>query len=209
MLERPSADNSDLVVALTISTDVRKRLLQGVEILDPLGADPVIDDLTTAASRYEGMTGSVVLAIFNECAQILRFGLRAHNADVQIERMQAEAFIKLAMCHSQREVFLLLRSYAASLVEHMLALVEKRERQTGARSAKVHPGELRKSDWTGKASASTWGSIRTYFSLVFKKETGEEFFGILDRRPCPRGQTTSPIRGKRSPTWRSRWVTAT
>ena len=179
VLERPSADNSDLVVALTISTDVRKRLLQGVEILDPSALTSVIDDLTTAASRYEGMTGKAVLAIFNECAQILRFGLRAHNAvDVQIERMQAEAFEKLAMCHSQREVFLLLRSYAASLVEHMLAL-RKSESAKPVREAQKFIQANFASPIGLESVSEHVGFNPTYFSLVFKKETGRNFLEYL------------------------------
>ncbi|MFT3849077.1 MAG: response regulator [Propionivibrio sp.] len=179
ILERPSADNSDFVVAQIVSADVRKRLLQSVEILDASAATSVIAGLSEAASKYEGMTGKAVLAIFDECMQILRFGLRAQNAvDAQIEALQSSALEKLGMCHSQREVFLLLGAYTSNLVEHVVAL-RRSESAKPVRDAQKFIQANFASPIGLESVSEQVGFNPTYFSLVFKKETGMNFLEYL------------------------------
>lgn len=179
ILERPSHDNSEIVVAQIISVDVRKRLLQGIEILDASALTLVIDGLAETASNYNGMSGKAVLAIFEECAQILRFGLRAQNAvDPQIEALQSAAFEELGMCHSQREAFLLLRRYTASLVDHVVAF-RKSEGAKPVRDAQKFIQANFASPIGLESVSERVGFNPTYFSLVFKKETGMNFLEYL------------------------------
>lgn len=179
VLERPVADNRDLVVAQIISADVRKRLLQGVEILDTAVLASAIDDLTGTASRYAGMTGKAVLAVFDECAEIVRFGLRAQSAvDAQVDAMQSATLEKLGMCHSQREVFQLLRTYAASLVGHVVAL-RKSESAKPVRDAQKFIQTNFASPIGLESVSEQVGFNPTYFSVVFKKETGMNFLEYL------------------------------
>lgn len=179
VLERPPEDNSERVVAQIITADVRKRLLQGIEILDASAVTTMIDGLAETASNYDGMSGKAVLAIFEECAQILRFGLRAQNAvDAQVEGLQSAAFEELGMCQSQREVFLLLRRHAGNLVDHVVAF----RRSESAKPVR----EAQRFIQTNFASpiglenvSERVGFNPTYFSLIFKKETGMNFLEYL------------------------------
>ncbi len=179
IIERPLADRSEVVVAQIISTEVRKRLLRAVEILDASELASAIDGIAWTASSYDGISGKAVLALFDECAQILRFGLKIQNAvDARVEGMQRGVFEKLGMCHSQKEVFPLLAEYGAALVEHVVAL-KKNESAKPVRDAQKYI-QLNFASPIGLESVSEQvGFNPTYFSLLFKKETGMNFLEYL------------------------------
>ena len=179
IVERPVGDNSEAVVAQIVSTDVRKRLLRAVEVLDASGLAAAIDGIAQAASGYDGMTGKAVLALFDECAQILLFGLKIQNtADARVEELQLAVFEKLGMCHSQREVFSLLADYASSLVAHVVALKKSEGAKPVREAQKFIHGNF--ANPIGLESVSELAGFNpTYFSLLFKKETGMNFLEYL------------------------------
>lgn len=179
IIEAPLADNSDLVVAQIVSGEVRKRLLRAVEILDASELAEIIDEVARAASTSEGISGRAVLALFEECSQIMRFGLKTQSAvDETVEAMQRSVFEKLDMCHSQKDVFILLAEYGSSLVAHVAAL-RKSESAKPVRDAQKFI-QSNFANPIGLESVSELAGFNpTYFSLLFKKETGMNFLEYL------------------------------
>lgn len=179
VIERPVADNCDVVVAKVLSAEVRKRLLQGIEILDGPAVVAAIDDLCSATSAIEGLTGKAIQAVFEECAQILDFGLKARNGlDSHVEALQAATNERLGMCFSQREVFLLLRSFASDVIAHVAA----RKQSEGAKPVREAQKLILANfvEPLGLESVSDQvGLSPTYFAAVFKKETGLTFLEYL------------------------------
>lgn len=179
IIEAPLADNSDLVVAQIVSGEVRKRLLRAVEILDASELSEIIDEVARAASASEGISGKAVLALFEECSQTMRFGLKNQSAvDETVEAMQRSVFEKLDMCHSQKDVFILLAEYGSSLVAHVASL-KKSESAKPVRDAQKFI-QTNFANPIGLESVSELAGFNpTYFSLLFKKETGMNFLEYL------------------------------
>lgn len=179
VLERPTADNCDIVVAKAFSSETRKRLLQSIEILDVPGVVAAIDEIARGASAIEGVTGKAIMAVFEECAQLLGFGLKARNAvDSHVDALQVATMEKLGMCNTQREVFLLLRTF----VSDVIAYVAESKRNEGARPVRDAQRLIQASfaEPLGLESISERiGLSPTYFSAVFKKETGFTFLEYL------------------------------
>lgn len=179
IIERPVPDNSEAVVAGIISPDVRKRLMQAVEILDVGELTRAISGIAQTASGFAGITGKAVLALFGECDQILQFGLKIQNAvDSRVEALRLDVFEKLGMCHSQDEVFLLLASYATSLVEYVAALKTSESAKPVREAQRFIQGNFANSIGLETVSELV-GFNPTYFSVLFKKETGMNFLEYL------------------------------
>lgn len=179
VIDRPVADNSEALVARIITTAVRKQLLQAIEILDAVVLAGVIDGISAAAAACDDITGKAVLALFEECSQILRFGLKAQSAsDAWIESQQPVVFEKLGMCSAQREVFLLLGHYAASLIEHVVSLKKSENAKPVRDAQKFIHANFAKAIGLETVSQQV-GFNPTYFSALFKKETGMNFLEYL------------------------------
>lgn len=179
VLERPVNDNSEIVTQVIVSTEARKRLLRAIEILDAERVRSEIEEIARAASVYDGITGRAVLALFDECYQILSFGLKTQNVlDAGIEEQQAIVFEKRGMCSSQNEIFALLSDYASRIVEHVVAL-KKSENAKPVRDAQRFI-QANFANLIGLESVSEHvGFNPTYFSVLFKKETGMNFLEYL------------------------------
>ncbi len=179
IIERLPEGSGDTLVAQLVTSDVRKRLLQAVEILDVSELTAAIDEIAQRASGCEGITGKAVLALFDECAQILRFGLKIQGVvDERVEGMQQAVSEKLSMCHSQRDVFHLLAEYSSNLVEHVAALKKSESARPIREAQKFIQNNFAKP--IGLESVSEQAGFNpTYFSLLFKKETGMNFLEYL------------------------------
>lgn len=179
VIDRSVADNRAPLVARVITTEVRKRLLAAVEVLDAQEVAAVVDNVRLEAERCDGLTGAAVLALFDECRQILRFGLKVQEAaDAWVEAQLPVIDERLAMCSAAREVFGLLRDYALSLIDHVVTL-KKSENARPVREAQklIH---ARFADPIGLEMVSQHvGFNPTYFSALFKKETGMNFLEYL------------------------------
>lgn len=179
IIERPIADNSDYLVSTIISADVRMRLLQAIEILDASEVVAVIDEIALAASGHAAITGKALLALFDECIQLLRFGFKIQSAvDTEIEALQQSTLEKLGMCHSQRDLFGLLEMYASSAIEHVVALRKSESAKPVREAQKYIQGNFAQAIGLDSVSEHV-GFNPTYFSLLFKKETGMNFLEYL------------------------------
>jgi two-component system response regulator YesN len=166
-------------VSRFVTAQVRNRLLTAVEILDGAEIATILADFERAAAADEGLTGKALEAICEELVQILRFGLKSQNAvDDWVERQEAEFMEKFAMCSSQKEVFLLLAAYAETLIGHVTAL-RKSESNKPVREAQKYIQANFAQPVSLESVSLRAGFNPTYFSLLFKKETGMNFLEYL------------------------------
>ena len=179
VIDRAVPENRAAIVARVIATDVRKRLLAGVEVLDAQEVAAVIESVRMEAERCDNLTGAAVLALFDECRQILRFGLKAQEAvDTWVEAQIPVIDDRLAMCSSVREVFVLLSDYALSLIDHVVTL-KKSENARPVREAQKYI-HAHFAEPIGLEAVSQWVDLNpTYFSALFKKEAGMNFLEYL------------------------------
>lgn len=173
------ADHTRAVVGQLLSADVRKRLLQNVEILDAGELAALLESLAQAALGNKAVDGRATLALFAECAQVLHFGLKSQNAiDAWVDRRIVATTDLLGMCSTQREVFQLLAAHAAALIGHIVEL-KKNENAKPIREAQRYIAAHYAEPIGLEAVSQRAGFNPTYFSLLFKKETGTTFLEYL------------------------------
>jgi len=179
IIDRTGGQESAELVRQMISAPVRSSLLKGVEILDDSEIRTVFDALAEQVAGNEAMTGKAIAALCEECVQILRFGLKSQNSvDEWVDEKQADFFEKFGMCNTQKDVFQLLGSYASSLITHVAAR-RKSENSKPIREAQKYIQENFGSAINLESISQKAGFNATYFSLLFKKETGMNFLEYL------------------------------
>ena len=176
--EAAAAGNDDLV-SRVFSPERRRRLLQGIEILDATAVFVVIDEIAQLAATQNDLRGEAVYALFDECCQALLFALKSQNAvDAWVDEQQRTAREQRAMCHAQRDVFALLARLATGAIEHVAALRQS-ESARPVRDAQKYIAAHYAQAIGLEAISQRAGFNPTYFSALFKKETGMNFIDYL------------------------------
>ncbi len=179
VIDRAGSQKTAEIVNQIITAKVRNMLLKGVEILDDSEIRTAFEDIASVAASHAGMTGKAIGALCEECIQVLRFGLKSQNAvDDWVEVQQADFFQKLDMCNGQKDVFQLLSSYASNLIAHVVAL-RKSENNKPVREIQKYIHAHFSSSISLESVSQRVGFNPTYFSLLFKKETGINFLEYL------------------------------
>lgn len=174
----PDPDVGD-VVTRVLNPGLRQRLLACVEIVDAGETCRVIGEVGDRVANDGAMSGRGVLAVADECLQILRFALKSQNAvDEPIEAMLADTEDKLGFCASRAEVFELLGERAGALVEHVAAR-RRRESNRPVREVQRYIQANYAAPVSLESVSQRAGFNPTYFSVLFKKETGLNFLEYL------------------------------
>jgi len=179
IIDRTSGQETVEIVRQIISAPVRASLLRAVEILDDAEVRGVFEAVADQVASHEGMTGKAIAALCEECVQILRFGLKSQNSvDDWAEEKQVDFFEKFGMCNAQKDVFQLLSAYASNLITHV-AERRKGENSKPIREVQKYIQENFRSAISLESVSQKAGFNATYFSLLFKKETGMNFLEYL------------------------------
>ena len=179
VIDRTGEPDSGEMLGRLVGSEVRKQLLKGVEILDVGPIHEALDRVAELAASLPGITGKALLAAGDECVQILRFGLKNQNAvDDWSEERQLDFFQKLEMCNCQKDVFLLLRTYADQLIGHVLTQ-RKSDNNKPVREAQKYINAHYAGAVSLESVSQQVGFNPTYFSQLFKKETGMNFLEYL------------------------------
>lgn len=179
IIDRVDGQGSGEIVRLIVSPAVRNDLLRAIEILDDAEVRQIFDTIADKVAGHEGMTGKAVIALCEECIQILHFGLKNQNpVDDWVHERQTDFFDKLGMCNTQKDVFQLLSAYATRLVSHV-AERRKSENSKPIREAQKYIQENFRSAISLESVSQKVGFNASYFSLLFKKETGMNFLEYL------------------------------
>lgn len=179
VIDRAGEQDSGEIVRQIVGADVRKQLLKGVEILDIAQIRGVLSGVAELTASLPGITGKALLAACDELVQILRFGLKSQNAvDDWSEERQGDFFQKLEMCNCQKDVFLLLGVYADQLIGHVLTQ-RKSDNNKPVREAQKYINAHYAGAVSLESISQLAGFNPTYFSELFKKETGMNFLEYL------------------------------
>ena len=179
VIDRAGEPDSGEMLGRLVGAEVRKQLLKGVEILDVGPIHEALDRVAELAGSLPGISGKALLAAGDECVQILRFGLKNQNAvDDWSEERQLDFFQKLEMCNCQKDVFLLLRTYADQLIGHVLTQ-RKSDNNKPMREAQKYINAHYAGAVSLESVSQQVGFNPTYFSQLFKKETGMNFLEYL------------------------------
>jgi len=179
IIDRTGGQDTTEIVRQIISAPVRASLLRAVEILDDAEVRGVFEAVADQVASHEAMTGKAIAALCEECVQILRFGLKSQNSvDDWAEEKQTDFFEKFGMCNAQKDVFQLLCAYASNLITHV-AERRKGENSKPIREVQKFIQENFRSAISLESVSQKAGFNATYFSLLFKKETGMNFLEYL------------------------------
>jgi two-component system, response regulator YesN len=179
VIEKFGGQEAAEILNQIVTANVRSRFLQCVEILDDAEIRTTIEGIASVVATYESMTGKAIRALCDECIQILHFGLKSQNAvDGWVEDKEAELLEKLDMCSSQKDVFYLLSTFASSLIAHVAAS-RKSENNKPVRETQKYIQANFSRPISLESVSQRVGFNPTYFSLLFKKETGMNFLEYL------------------------------
>lgn len=166
-------------VSRVMTNEARKHILQGVEVLDAAKIDAIIKTLAQAIIRQEGVNGLAIAALCEECVHIVRFGLKSQNGvDAWIDAEEASTLEKFGLCASWQEMFERLAAHASGLLAH-IAERKKNENGKPVREAQKYIHAHYALPINLESISQTAGFNPTYFSLLFKKETGMNFLEYL------------------------------
>ena len=179
VIDRAGESDSTRIVSRLFDAEVRRLLLKGVEILETDEVRELLSGLAASVAATPEITGRALLALADEVVQTLCFALKSQNAfDDWSAAQQSDFFQKLEMCNCVRDVFLLLDAHATKLVEHVLAL-RKSENSKPVREAQKFINANFSGAVTLESVSQRVGFNPTYFSQLFKKETGMNFLEYL------------------------------
>lgn len=157
-----------------------ERYGRSVELLmDTLGqtqAEQAVDQLEESAMAVPGVRGRELLELVRSAGKL--FALRVCGEDARRETEQFEA--RCLQCSRAPELFVCLRQFQNHLLERTLHRRET-ESQRPIRVAKQYVQSHYSQNITLEDVCAATGFSVSYFSALFKKETGEGFAKYLTR----------------------------
>lgn len=165
--------------ALQIPQELRRGLINGLEVLNGTAVTETLRAVEARVSVVAGLRGWHLLLLGEELMETVRFGLGLHyEADPALRTAEAGCREALQLCWRQRDLFRLLRDYAARAVDHVAAQ-KQQEAKRPIREARQYIQTHYGSSLNLECVSQAVGFSPTYFSELFKKETGMNFLEYL------------------------------
>lgn len=176
-LEAAESGESAEESGYNVSPSMRKRFLEAGEYLDVEKFCQELVRLQNEILAYPKLTGQTVYECFLEAAEACLGGLR-QNEKVNEEEIKQELLSRYHMCTSVQEVFDLLKDYVGNILRTCSEQKEKKEMRPITEAKKYIQQHFREPLKLEEVSRVI-GFNATYFSTVFKKETGKSFLDYL------------------------------
>lgn len=161
-----------------ITNEFRKRFLGHLEILNLDGLKCEIDSVKHMLQNSQYMYGQTVLEVYKGLVALFYFGAQSYNIGVfeQYEELMSYS----ENCGKIEELFDFLREY---MVRSLIQWMEERkfEEAKPIRMAKKYINDNYNQSLTLEMVSKEIGFNPTYFSTVFKKETGMNFSDYLKK----------------------------
>lgn len=165
--------------ALQIPQELRRSLINGLEVLNGTAVAEALGAMEARVSAAAGLRGWHLLLLSEELMETVRFGLGLHyEADPALRTAEAGCREALRLCWRQRDLFRLLRDYAARAVD-LVAAQKQQEAKRPIREARQYIQTHYGSPLNLECVSQAVGFSPTYFSELFKKETGMNFLEYL------------------------------
>ena len=177
IIQYDAALHSERPVESIISFEKRKKLIALIEAFDTEEVRGWIEGLEAEISRLPGISGGFVLAAIDEIIGILLYALK-NNANVNVNGMDKgpvnELREALLMQNNIRTAFELTGKYAGEILQQ-IADRRRNEANRPIKEAQRYINEHYASNVCLEEVSSLVGFNATYFSTLFKKETGMNF----------------------------------
>lgn len=169
---------SSITVRDIISAQLKSGLQERIEVLDGTEVRRLLDSIYQTVCRALDMDGEVLYAVSLELMDTLLFSLRKISQEVDVTDRREVFMNRFFMCTSVEEVFRQLMEAFAEGIE------EVAEIQAQAESKPIRKAKKYIQDYYYEALklddiSAMLGFNTSYFSGLFKKETGKNFSDYL------------------------------
>lgn len=161
-----------------ISNAFKKRFLNAIEIVDLDNIRKEIEDLQTALKNNEKQDGKIISEIYKGVLRLFYFGTHSYN--IVIPDQYTELLTHLEVCGTIDEVMTYLKDYITNSLTHWIE-EKKYVEARPIRIAKQYISNHYNQPLTLEIVSSEIGFNATYFSSIFKKETGMNFSDYLKK----------------------------
>lgn len=178
IIEAAAAEPS-LPEELKMPQEVRRSLQNGLEVLDVQAVTAAVQTMEARAAAAPSLRGAHLLAVAEELMETVRYGLGVHfEADPALKALEGDCREAVSLCYRQKELFGLVKAYAAKSVTH-LSEQKLQETKRPIREARRYIQVNFGGPLNLEAVSQAVGFNPTYFSELFKKETGMNFLEYL------------------------------
>lgn len=167
--------HGERAVEAVITFEKRRKLLDLVEIFDEPKIRKWIEEIEEEILRLKNVSGQFILDVVNEILEIILFGLKNHANVGTIDKSPVNEFREaLVMQTSIRNVFDTMKKYM-EIILRQIADERKNESNRPIKEAQKYINEHFASAVSLEEVSAFVGFNATYFSTLFKKETGMNF----------------------------------
>jgi two-component system response regulator YesN len=164
----------------SIITYVKRQKLVGLtDVFDDEGIIKWIEDIEKDISKISAISGQFVLDTVNEILEIILYSIKNHayskSADKTVVDELDAAF---RMQNNIRNIFMVLKKHVGIIIRQ-LAEEHRNEISRPIREAQKYINDNYASDMDLECISSIAGYNATYFSTLFKKETGMNFLEYM------------------------------
>lgn len=179
IIESKNISSSLLLVDNIVTFDSRRRMINCVEIFDITEIETIILDIEKEIVSKENISGKYVKDIVDEILNIIIYALK-NNANVRnLDKNLFENFEdKFNMCNKITDIFKLLNHYIKDIITTSINK-KKSENIRPIREAQKYINENFESPINLEEVSDIVGFNPSYFSSLFKKETGVNFLEYL------------------------------
>lgn len=158
-----------------ISFEKRRKLIDLIEIFDTAEIRKWIDEIEVEILRLPNVSGQYILDTINEIVEIILYGLKNHANVRTIDKGAInELHEALLMQNNSRAAFEAVNKYVGKILQQ-IAEDRKNESNRPIKEAQKYINEHYASTVTLEEVSAVIGFNATYFSTLFKKETGMNF----------------------------------
>jgi two-component system response regulator YesN len=158
-----------------VSFEKRRKLLDMIEVLNVVEIKKWIDETEVGILGLSNVSGQFILDTINEILEIILYGLKNHaNVKVVDKSLINEFNEALLMQNTIRTAFELTNKYIGKMLQQ-IADDRKNESNRPIKEAQKYINEHYASPVNLEEVSAVIGFNATYFSTLFKKETGMNF----------------------------------
>lgn len=175
IIDNTFKNEQKLLIENMLAFDMRREISKSIEILNMEDLEKTLLDIEKNISSSGHMTGQTIKDIVYEILDIVIYELKnCTNIQLSQESILKDFNMKFQMCNKVKDVFELLNMTIKKVITDV---VEEKKNQNNRpiREAQKFINEHYPSQITLKEVSTVIGLNATYFSTLFKKETGLNF----------------------------------
>lgn len=159
-----------------VDNTFKKRFLHDIEIMNIEGMVRAVHELQELLQKQTPQNGKMVVEVYKEILAVFYFGTHSYN--IVVANQYTELVLRLERLGTIEEVFTNLSVYISKVLNNWLEEKQYVESKP-IRMAKHYIGEYYYQSLTLEVVSKEIGFNPTYFSTMFKKETGKNFSEYL------------------------------